>query len=118
MENPQQYFVGTDIIVYVVDVQAEDRYEESFEYLKQIINVTKELKLDVPWKIFFHKSDPEFEISQQQKAAKIFEAMIQYMESHCAMFDPSDSIFRTSVKIRSSVLMIPSKCLPLMMEYF
>ncbi len=102
IQNPQQYFVGTDTIVYVVDVQARDRYEESFEYLKQIINVTKSLQLNIPWKLFFHKSDPETQIDT--KTAEIFNAMINYMGNNISVFSPSRDIFRTSVKIRSSVL--------------
>ncbi|MHA1401020.1 MAG: ADP-ribosylation factor-like protein [Candidatus Heimdallarchaeaceae archaeon] len=102
LQNPEQYFIGTDIIIYVVDVQAEDRYEESFEYLKQIVGVTKELKIEVPWRIFFHKSDPDFHLSD--KANAIFGSMVQYMESHLPLFDPAKSIFRTSVHIRSSIL--------------
>ncbi len=102
LKNPEQYFIGTDIIIYVVDVQAEDRYEESFEYLKQIIGVMKQLQIDVPWRIFFHKSDPDFHLSQ--KANDVFGSMVEYMASHIKLFDPSKGIFRTSVHIRSSVL--------------
>ncbi len=102
LQNPEQYFVGTDIIIYVVDVQAPDRYEESFEYLKQIIQVTKSLHLSIPWKLFFHKSDPEF--IPDKKAVEIFESMVNYMTNHLPHFQPSRDIFRTSVKIRSTVL--------------
>ena len=102
LENPDQYFVGTDIILFVIDVQAKDRFEESFEYLKQIINVTNNLKLKVPWKIFFHKSDPEYEIDS--KSLEVFESITDYMTKNCPFFEPAKDMFRTSVKIRSSIL--------------
>jgi GTPase SAR1 family protein len=102
LSNPQQYFLGTDIVIYVVDVQAKDRFEESFEYLKQITNVTNALKLKVPWKIFFHKSDPEYEIDD--KTTEIFGSIIEYMSNNCPYFNPAKDLFRTSVKIRSSIL--------------
>lgn len=102
LKNPQQYFIGTDVILFVIDVQAKDRYEESFEYLKQITNVTNALKLKVPWKIFFHKSDPEYEIDE--KTTEIFGSIIEYMTKNCPYFDPAKDLFRTSVKIRSSIL--------------
>ncbi|MCE7742986.1 MAG: hypothetical protein GOP50_11075 [Candidatus Heimdallarchaeota archaeon] len=102
LSNPQQYFVGTDIIIFVIDVQAIDRFEESFEYLKQITNVTNSLQLKVPWKIFFHKSDPEYEIDD--KSAEVFSSIIDYMSKNCPHFDPARDFFRTSVKIRSSIL--------------
>lgn len=102
LSNPQQYFIGTDIIIFVLDVQAKERFEESFEYLKQITNVTNSLKLKVPWKIFFHKSDPEYEIDD--KSAEIFSSIIDYMSKNCPHFNPAKDFFRTSVKIRSSIL--------------
>lgn len=102
LSNPQQYFIGTDIIIFVIDVQAKERFEECFEYLKQITNVTNSLKLKVPWKIFFHKSDPEYEIDE--KSAEVFSSIIDYMSKNCPHFDPAKDFFRTSVKIRSSIL--------------
>lgn len=102
LSNPQQYFIGTDIIIFVLDVQAKERFEESFEYLKQITNVTNTLKLKVPWKIFFHKSDPEYEIDE--KSAEVFSSIIDYMSKNCPHFNPAKDFFRTSVKIRSSIL--------------
>jgi len=102
IKNPEQYFIGTDIIIYVVDVQAKERFEETFEYLKQVIQVVKALNLDIPWKLFFHKSDPEYKIDDE--SAKVFESMIRYIEENLNYFTPSKDIFRTSVKIRSSIL--------------
>ncbi|MHA1198578.1 MAG: ADP-ribosylation factor-like protein [Candidatus Heimdallarchaeaceae archaeon] len=102
LNNPQQYFIGTDIIIFVIDVQAKDRFEESFEYLKQITNVTNSLQLKVPWKIFFHKSDPEYEIDD--KSAEVFSSIIDYMSKNCPYFNPARDFYRTSVKIRSSIL--------------
>ncbi|MCK5140670.1 MAG: hypothetical protein KAQ70_00605, partial [Candidatus Heimdallarchaeota archaeon] len=102
LENPQQYFVGTDTIIYVIDIQAKDRFQESFEYLKQIINVANNLKIKVPWKIFFHKSDPEYEIDE--KSAEVFNSIIEYMTDKCPFFNPAKDFFRTSVRIRSSIL--------------
>ena len=102
LKNPQHYFIGTDIIIFVIDVQAKERFEESFEYLKQITNVANSLQLKVPWKIFFHKSDPEYEIDD--KSAEVFSSIIDYMSKNCPHFSPSRDFFRTSVKIRSSIL--------------
>ena len=102
LTNPQQYFIGTDIIIFVVDIQAKERFEECFEYLKQITNVTNTLKLKVPWKIFFHKSDPEYELDD--KSSEVFSSMIDYMSKNCPYFNPARDLFRTSVKVRSSIL--------------
>ncbi len=44
LESPDQYFFGLDLLIYVIDVQAPDRYDESMEYFTQII--TEILKLE------------------------------------------------------------------------
>jgi len=102
LQNPEQYFLGTDILIYVVDVQAADRYDESIEYLKQIVQVTKALKINIPWMLFFHKSDPDFELTA--KAADVFNSMVNYIDENVEFFEPSRNIFRTTVKLRSTVL--------------
>ncbi len=102
LQNPEQYFLGTDILIYIVDVQAADRYEESIEYLKQIVQVTKALKINIPWMLFFHKSDPDFELTA--KAADVFNSMVNYIDENVEFFEPASNIFRTTVKLRSTVL--------------
>lgn len=102
LQNPEQYFLGTDILIYIVDVQAVDRYEESIEYLKQIVQVTKALKINIPWMLFFHKSDPDFELTA--KAADVFNSMVNYIDENVEFFEPAKNIFRTTVKLRSTVL--------------
>ncbi len=102
LQNPEQYFLGTDILIYIVDVQDADRYEESIEYLKQIVHVTKALKINIPWMLFFHKSDPDFELTA--KAADVFNSMVNYIDENVEFFEPASNIFRTTVKLRSTVL--------------
>ncbi|TFF94548.1 MAG: hypothetical protein EU544_04335 [Promethearchaeota archaeon] len=53
------YFDETDLLVYVIDVQDSDRYEESLSYLSLILSFFIENDLDIPIIIALHKYDPE-----------------------------------------------------------
>jgi small GTP-binding protein len=53
------YFAGTDLLVYIIDVQDNSRYEESLNYLDNILHYFVENEEDVPVIISFHKYDPE-----------------------------------------------------------
>ncbi len=53
------YFADTDLLVYVIDIQDEERFEESLEYLHVILNYFKEIEQDTPVILAFHKYDLE-----------------------------------------------------------
>ena len=53
------YFANTDLVVYIIDVQDEKRYEETVSYLSIILNYFVENEIEVPIIISFHKFDPE-----------------------------------------------------------
>ena len=53
------YFDATDLLIYVIDIQDDDRFESSLEYLDAILSFFTESKMDVPLIITFHKYDPD-----------------------------------------------------------
>ena len=53
------YFAGTDLMVYIIDIQDEERFNISLEYLDSILHHFMKNKLDIPLIISFHKYDPE-----------------------------------------------------------
>ncbi len=59
LDKTQQIFQGTDILIYVVDVQDYDRIGESYAYLKDVITKLAEVKIVPPIHVFFHKNDPD-----------------------------------------------------------
>jgi len=67
LENAELYFRGTNILIYVIDVQDYDRIVESYIYLNQIIGKLNELNLNPVIYIFFHKNDPDMSDSNQIK---------------------------------------------------
>jgi small GTP-binding protein len=59
LQNPERYFLGTDLIIYVIDVQDPDRYAESFEYFEKILEILKMLEENPFIMVYIHKHDPD-----------------------------------------------------------
>ncbi len=53
------YFDGTDLMLFIIDIQDKERYETSLEYLDMILQHFNRNNMDVPLIISFHKFDPE-----------------------------------------------------------
>ncbi len=59
LNNPEQYFLQLDLLIYVIDIQDPKRFEESLEYLEKIIDSIVILE-EAPFiLIFIHKYDPD-----------------------------------------------------------
>ena len=63
-EKPELYFTDANLMIYVVDVQDEDRFEESAEYFEKILNILDDLNENIPILIVLHKSDPDIIYSE------------------------------------------------------
>ena len=59
LKTPAKYLAGTDLLFYVIDAQDHGRYNESVEYLEQVLVYFKEVQSNTPIAILFHKFDPE-----------------------------------------------------------
>ena len=53
------YFDATDLLIYVIDIQDPERFENSLEYLNAILTFFSEREMNVPLIITFHKYDPD-----------------------------------------------------------
>jgi len=59
LEEPEKYFLQTDLLLYVIDVQDPKKYDESFNYFNSILSIMNTLE-EKPYIIsFIHKSDPD-----------------------------------------------------------
>jgi small GTP-binding protein len=59
-ENKQDiYFSGTDLILYVIDIQDRERFNTSLSYLDMILQNFLKYNIDIPLIITFHKFDPD-----------------------------------------------------------
>lgn len=59
LRNPEQYFIKLDLLIYVVDVQDPDRFDDSLDYLNQILDSIILLEENPFILIFIHKFDPD-----------------------------------------------------------
>ena len=57
-ENFDKYFTGAERIIYVIDVQDNERYSLSLDYLRDVLSEIKENDSIKYLTIFFHKYDP------------------------------------------------------------
>ncbi|MFX1314094.1 MAG: ADP-ribosylation factor-like protein [Promethearchaeota archaeon] len=59
IKNPNKYFGDTEIAIYVIDILDASRIMESLSYLYDVVDKFKELDIDPPINILFHKYDPK-----------------------------------------------------------
>lgn len=59
IETPGRFFLGTDIIIYLIDMQDEKSQPEALDYLQNILNVVKYLQESPEFIILLHKCDPD-----------------------------------------------------------
>ncbi|MFX0083326.1 MAG: ADP-ribosylation factor-like protein [Candidatus Hodarchaeota archaeon] len=59
LNNPEQYFIQLDLLIYVIDVQDPDRFEESLDYLDKILDSLVMLEETPYVLLFIHKFDPD-----------------------------------------------------------
>ncbi len=59
LEHPEQYFLQMDLLIYVVDIQDYERYEDSLRYFKEILDIIITLEEKPYVLIFLHKYDPD-----------------------------------------------------------
>lgn len=59
LNKPENYFLQIDLLIYVIDVQNPDRFEESFKYFEGILDFLITFEENPHILIYIHKVDPE-----------------------------------------------------------
>ncbi|MFW9990173.1 MAG: ADP-ribosylation factor-like protein [Candidatus Odinarchaeota archaeon] len=67
LKNPGKYFEGTEIAIYVIDIQDKSRFSEAISYFNDVIEQFKELDIEPPIYIFIHKFDPALKRNAQNE---------------------------------------------------
>lgn len=67
LKNPGKFFEGTEIAIYVIDLQDKPRIPEAISYFKDVIKQFKELEIEPPVYVFLHKYDPALRRSAQNE---------------------------------------------------
>ncbi len=58
-KNPEKYFLQIDLLIYVIDVQNSERFDQSFDYFNDILDMLITLEENPYILIFVHKYDPD-----------------------------------------------------------
>jgi len=56
--NFNKYVKGVDEIIYVIDIQDYNRYDQALKFLEEVIKSIEQEELKVELSIFLHKYDP------------------------------------------------------------
>ena len=75
LEEINNFLTGVDKIFYVIDVQDPDRYDLSLAYLKDIIDIIKNIEENYEFSIFLHKYDPNLEENERFKDGKLIKEL-------------------------------------------
>ncbi|OLS12299.1 MAG: hypothetical protein RBG13Loki_4122 [Promethearchaeota archaeon CR_4] len=81
LQTPEEYFLGLDLVIFVIDTQDSPRYEESIGYFTQLLDIIVYLKENPYFLVLLHKSDPEllenpeFQINLEYLDGKIHDFM-------------------------------------------
>ncbi len=67
LKNPGKYFEGTEIAIYVIDIQNKERFSEAISYFKDVIKQFEELEIEPPIYVFLHKFDPALKRNAQNE---------------------------------------------------
>ena len=71
LKRPGKFFDGTEIGIYVVDVQNKDRFSEALSYFKDVIEQFKTLQIEPPVYVFLHKYDPALRRSAKNEMSSL-----------------------------------------------
>jgi signal recognition particle receptor subunit beta len=88
LQNPSAYFLNLSLLLYVIDVQDYERFDESFDYFKKILNVLIMLEENPNLLVFIHKYDPDLrEDPDIQLNVEFVKENLREILSEVKMFD-------------------------------
>lgn len=93
-----RYLVGTESIIFLIDVQDQEKYNIALEYLEKVIEEIKKNEVSVKFSIFLHKYDPNLAYKKEYK--NIEEIVNTRLISKIDEIMPSEfdsKIFKTSI---------------------
>ncbi|MHA1647637.1 MAG: ADP-ribosylation factor-like protein [Promethearchaeota archaeon] len=64
LKEPGKFFDNTAACIYTIDIQDQNRFQESLSYFRDVLETFKGLEISPYIFIFFHKHDPEYQKSQ------------------------------------------------------
>ena len=109
LKKPGKFFDGTEVAIYVVDIQNKERFSETISYFKDVIEQFNTLTIEPPVYIFLHKYDPVLRRSAKNEMSNL---TIDLKEKFKSVTDYKKIYFyETSVYNFSSIITAMSEIL-------
>ena len=92
----QNYIKETNKFIYVLDVQDQERFNISLNYLDKIVILLRKHKINIVFSIFLHKYDPDLEFTNKEFSDKVVPDLIRNIKE----LIPNDfryQIYKTSI---------------------
>ncbi len=75
----KKYIKDTSKIIYVIDIQDTERYEDTLQYLKKVINSIEDHGI-IDFSVFLHKFDPDLVFNSKLNERIINDLLIKIKE--------------------------------------
>lgn len=59
LQNPDDFFVNTELLLFIVDSQAEEYYPDAIEYFKAVLEIMQKMNPKLHVVVDLHKYDPD-----------------------------------------------------------
>ena len=80
LANFSRYIKGTNKLIYVIDIQDTQRYDQALTYLISVIEVLGKESIDIDFSIFLHKYDPDLHITNKALTEKVINTFIETLK--------------------------------------
>jgi len=86
--KPENFFTEVDLLLYVIDIQDPERFEESAQYFTKVLESLEDLEESAPVLIVLHKSDQDFRktLEWQQNVREVKDLFNPIIDEH-GVFD-------------------------------
>ncbi|MBD3187415.1 hypothetical protein GF325_11340, partial [Candidatus Bathyarchaeota archaeon] len=59
LDNPEEFFLNTEVLLYIIDTQDDELYADSLQYFFSVLEILDKTGVDVHIIVDFHKCDPD-----------------------------------------------------------
>ena len=95
LENLERYTRGVDKMIFVIDIQDDNRYDLALDYLKKVIDYLESKNWTPKVSVFLHKMDPQIEKEKKIPMEKLSELTKKILAIVSDKYKPD--IFKTTI---------------------
>ncbi len=102
LANKEQVLHATNLLIFVVDVQDSDRFNEAVTYFTDILKALEDLKIRCPVLLCLHKMDPN--ITEKPQVQKNLKKVTDLFSDSAKEHDTEIKVFITSIFNQKSLI--------------